>query len=102
MPEPTLATSSGVAAIVSGLGAWLLKTLIGRELERVDKRLSEHSQIIRDLQSATVATASELSHIRDSLTLLRGDAQRSHSERMDEMQRLHDRIDMLLERQRER
>lgn len=102
MPEPTIATSTGAAAFVSGIAAWLLKTLIGRELERVDKRLTEHNAVIKELQHATVATASELGHIRDSLVMLRGDAQRSHSERMDEMQRLHDRIDMLLERQRDR
>jgi hypothetical protein len=91
MAEPAaVAAGSAAGGLVLIVGGWLLRVLALREINRVDGLLQQHSNDINELKSAAAR--------RSDIEVLRNDLLQYHKERMDEIRRVHERIDRLVER----
>ena len=97
MVEPAL-TATGVSAVVAASAAWIVKTLLGRELSRLDDRLAMTEQAYRAQEQKSAQHQTELGHIKELIGLIRFDSQRAQADRLEELKRLHERIDVLVER----
>ena len=91
---------AGLAAIISAVVGWLLRTLIGREVARMDKALEGHDSRLRIVEQTTEQAKGMLAGLQDNVSNLRMENSEYHRERMEEIRRVHGRLDELLGRPR--
>lgn len=98
MAEPTLTEAGVVAAGVSAFVGWLMKFFVSREVSRVDDTLKGHNERLRQVEASTSQSEVMLDGLRHAIARLEGTNDAQHRERMDELRRVHERIDQVFDR----